>query len=155
MSAMPTQAQTIDAIEHVDLSYLRYRYDRSVEAGLTSFDDALAEFKRFLILVARHDAPLAVTNKSVDHLWHTFLIHSKSYAEFCEQAFGEFVHHQPHSAQFPVPLSAISNVFSAYKASFGAVPDSWYDDKYLTKSKVARNELPTELAFEWSGWTGR
>jgi len=31
----------------------------------------------------------------VDDFWHIFLLHSKDYAEFCEQRFGRFLHHQP------------------------------------------------------------
>lgn len=146
---------TLSAIEQLDLSYLEDRYDRPSEQGLAPFDEAVAEFKRFLILVATQDKPLAVTNKSVDHLWHTFLIHSKSYADFCEEAFGEFIHHQPHSMRFPVPLSAISDVFAAYEKAFGDIPDSWFDGVHLTRDNVSKGQLPEALAFQWSGWTGR
>ncbi|WP_167152455.1 hypothetical protein [Streptomyces sp. MBT27] len=33
----------------------------------------------------------------VDPGWHTFVLHSKEYAEWCEQQFGYFLHHAPNS----------------------------------------------------------
>jgi hypothetical protein len=33
-------------------------------------------------------------DKVVDHLWHTFILDTISYTEFCENVFGEYLHHQ-------------------------------------------------------------
>lgn len=33
--------------------------------------------------------------KEVDAMWHTFLLFTKDYAEFCQNYFGRFIHHQP------------------------------------------------------------
>jgi len=30
-----------------------------------------------------------------DELWHEFILHTKSYEQFCRQAFGRFMHHTP------------------------------------------------------------
>ncbi|QLE74485.1 hypothetical protein FGW37_25390 [Streptomyces rectiverticillatus] len=31
----------------------------------------------------------------VDDFWHAFVLRTKAYADFCHEAFGKFVHHQP------------------------------------------------------------
>lgn len=41
------------------------------------------------------DIPL--WSKSVDFVWHSFILHTKAYSEFCEGYFGKFVHHVPSS----------------------------------------------------------
>lgn len=33
--------------------------------------------------------------KGIDLMWHIFLLYTKDYAEFCEQYFGQFLHHLP------------------------------------------------------------
>ncbi|RSN53240.1 glycine-rich domain-containing protein, partial [Actinomadura sp. WAC 06369] len=33
--------------------------------------------------------------EAVDHGWHAFLLHSQDYAEFCDRAFGGYLHHVP------------------------------------------------------------
>lgn len=44
----------------------------------------------------------------VDELWHTFILHTQDYAEFCERHFGFFVHHSPGSPDF-VPMTEEQN----------------------------------------------
>ena len=48
----------------------------------------------FLAVCDYADRPLG-PSPLVDDFWHTFLLHTKAYAEFCEQRFGRFLHHQP------------------------------------------------------------
>lgn len=31
----------------------------------------------------------------MDDMWHNFILHTRDYAEFCQNYFGEFVHHVP------------------------------------------------------------
>lgn len=31
----------------------------------------------------------------IDEMWHTFILLTKDYAAFCQQYFGEFMHHEP------------------------------------------------------------
>lgn len=38
---------------------------------------------------------LAMPSQAVDSAWHEFILHTKLYDQFCEQAFGRFLHHSP------------------------------------------------------------
>jgi hypothetical protein len=31
--------------------------------------------------------------------WHTFILYTREYAEFCEQVAGRFIHHVPHESE--------------------------------------------------------
>lgn len=33
--------------------------------------------------------------KSIDQMWHIFLLYTKDYMAFCEEHFGEYLHHLP------------------------------------------------------------
>lgn len=48
----------------------------------------------FLAACHYADRPLS-PSPLVDDFWHTFLLHTKAYREFCEQQFGTFLDHQP------------------------------------------------------------
>ncbi len=37
----------------------------------------------------------AMPTRIVDDLWHEFILYTRAYEEFCEQAFGRFLHHTP------------------------------------------------------------
>ncbi len=62
---------------------------RDVERGLRQFFDANARAEgRFV----------AMPSKVVDTLWHAFILHTRAYENFCQQAFGRLLHHTPAEA---------------------------------------------------------
>ena len=38
----------------------------------------------------------------VDDAWHVFILFTREYADYCEQRFGRFIHHEPTEAKNPV-----------------------------------------------------
>lgn len=56
-------------------------------------DQALA----FLATCATTDFPLSPSD-NVDIGWHTFVLHTRDYADFCHQVAGRFIHHVPLDA---------------------------------------------------------
>jgi len=46
--------------------------------------------------MARNDTEqIAMPSVVVDAAWHQFILHTKDYAQFCDQAFSRFLHHSP------------------------------------------------------------
>jgi hypothetical protein len=39
--------------------------------------------------------PVSMPSEVADDLWHEFILYTRSYQEFCDQAFGVFLHHSP------------------------------------------------------------
>mgnify|MGYP003387872369 CR=1 FL=1 len=58
------------------------------------FDDA----KRFLFLSVTTDEKISPTTL-IDEAWHTFLLYTKDYYDFCFKHFGRMVHHKPFDEQ--------------------------------------------------------
>lgn len=104
-----------EKIDQFNFGILRERYLDSTSDSEGGFNEAVAEFKKFLKLIARTDKPLAVLSRRVDELWHTFIIFTPQYRKFCEETFGEFIDHQPHTFQFKVPIEAIINIREEYE----------------------------------------
>lgn len=67
-------------------------------------DQALA----YLAACAVSSEPLA-PSEPVDIGWHTFILYTHDYAEFCKKVAGSFIHHVPndgsHSAHAPEELT--------------------------------------------------
>jgi len=57
-------------------------------------DQALA----FLAACARTDQPLAPSD-TVDIGWHTFLLYTREYSNFCVRISGTFIHHVPNDSE--------------------------------------------------------
>lgn len=52
----------------------------------------------FQLVAANPRTQLGMPSHAVDKAWHEFILITKNYADFCEKAFGKFLHHTPHSA---------------------------------------------------------
>ncbi len=52
----------------------------------------------FQLVAANPSTQLGMPSHAVDTAWHEFILITKNYADFCEKAFGKFLHHTPHSA---------------------------------------------------------
>ena len=51
--------------------------------------------KYFLTHLKSRHGEVAMPSQVVDDLWHEFILYTKAYQSFCEQAFGKFFHHTP------------------------------------------------------------
>lgn len=55
----------------------------------------LLEFKRFLVMNI-YLKSVGMYNSKVDEIWHSALLFSRDYQEFCFDLFGQMIHHAPH-----------------------------------------------------------
>jgi len=73
--------------------------------------------------------------EKIDRMWHTFLLFTMDYAEFCDRYFGTFLHHVPDEAEEEVPVDAEA-LRVRLATQFGLVYDvlgeatltAWYDE---------------------------
>lgn len=90
----PSSVRQRFAAEHRDLSAVQITL---VEAATRQW---------FRLGVRRPKATLSMPSVVVDDLWHELVLHTRDYAQFCEAAFGRFLHHMPESAMDPAAAAA-------------------------------------------------
>jgi hypothetical protein len=71
------------------------RYTSDYLASLEVAKTLERELKRYLVLCALYPRKRYVMGGPVDDLWHTFLLFTQLYVQFCEQVAGHFIHHVP------------------------------------------------------------
>lgn len=57
-------------------------------------DTAWVAFLQFMAVCMFKSGRVSST-PSADHIWHSFLLHTQKYAEFCDEYMRGFVHHEP------------------------------------------------------------
>lgn len=62
---------------------------------------------------------VGMPSRVVDEVWHEFILMSRDYADFCNRAFGSFLHHVPESDMKAPMQRAISNTLDALKPRGG------------------------------------
>jgi hypothetical protein len=139
-----------------DFSFVREKLRNDGNFDEAEIDRAEQEFRKFMALVIRHDGPLAMIDKRVDEFWHSLILFTPQYRQFCTDVMGFFVDHQPRTSTTPVPIGAISNFVSAYTKEYGEIPPFWLETvDEPVKRAIASGQIPEDLTFQWSGWTGK
>ena len=92
------------------------------------------ELKRFLILGIINDgATFGMYSKDVDNLWHTFILFTKEYAQFCNKFAGKFIHHVPVTEDSVDDKLEMHNEFKKFIKNYESVfhekaHDIWFLD---------------------------
>lgn len=144
------------AIDNFNLNFVLEKIENENTLNKEELPKIEIEFKKFMKLVLREDGPLAMLDKRVDEFWHSFILFTPQYQEFCEKVIGFFVHHQPRTSYTPVPILAINNFIDAYKKQYIILDPFWYET--LTPElvrNIKNNSVQDLIIHKWSGWIGK
>lgn len=86
----------IEAIEKLDLDRQKRKLLIS-DFPKENIDLAMREFKRFLSLPVLFPSPdySLVPSKTIDVVWHEFILDTVRYRSFCNQIYGDYLDHVP------------------------------------------------------------
>jgi hypothetical protein len=99
MSTPRTVAQTVAAIEALDLSLIKFKATRTEDGYGWSpqyADQMEIAYKRYLVLHAKYPELMLAPDQDTDRFWHMHILDTRKYAADCEATFGEFLHHFPY-----------------------------------------------------------
>jgi len=92
-------AQTIAAIESMDLSMIKFKATRKEDGygwSAEYADKMEVAYKRYLILHAKYPEMTLAPEQDIDRFWHMHILDTRKYAADCEATFGHFLHHFPY-----------------------------------------------------------
>ena len=90
-------------------------------------ESVLQETLVFLSMVGSNPGCPSTPSKLVDVGWHTFILYTREYAEFCRDNFGRFIHHCPTDTPELQEGSQTSQATVDFMAANGIVfdPELW------------------------------
>jgi hypothetical protein len=97
------------------------------------------EIKRFLALIAINPKTTYGMKGPIDELWHTFVLFTKKYTDFCYGVSGRYLHHFPSvPGEKPTDSKHYRRLLHDYKLVFGEEPPPhfWPRPKKSTKDLV-------------------
>ena len=94
MDAATTRLKKILAYKNDEVIH-RFREDHGFSLAKSRI--LFRETKKWLWLCSRSKAPLTMFDeiRAIDQMWHTFVLFTRDYSEFCEKYLSTFVHHVP------------------------------------------------------------
>lgn len=113
------------SIEAYTFGQVRYRLMTEKVIPETLVDTAIAEFKKYLMVVVNSEGSVAMVNPIIDEVWHAFILHTKDYAEFTTEVMGWYLHHEPNTPATPSSPDSVENFLNGYNALFGELHPIW------------------------------
>lgn len=114
------------------------RFLKELPIGEEDAEDVFRETKRWLWLLASapgHELAITTPLLVLDEMWHTFILFTRPYAEFCQRYCGRFVHHMPTPEREKQRM----------QARFGRNPE------VVAREIEARNRRQYEIVLEHLG----
>jgi hypothetical protein len=144
-------------IEALDLEPIKFKLVK--EYGYSQDDVQVLEkwYRRFLFLTVKHKDQPIVVSEAIDNFWHQHILDTRKYAEDCQSAFGEFLHHFPYfglrgDEDHRALRAAYEATLRVMRAEYGETPNE--DLKVLGTAVAPDAELPS-LCSDCSGiWAG-
>ncbi len=100
---------TADSNKSKKIFLANYQFPESLDKKILSTypnlskDDLMLvkqELKHYFeIKTAYNNQLFSMPSRVVDVAWHEFILHTRDYHKFCEQAFGHYFHHNPFSGE--------------------------------------------------------
>lgn len=104
---------TLEELGQYKNPYLIERYNKDHPDNKMPAEQALTEILKYFWLCQKQkfdleqspnderlqfDCAVHKDMNEIDDMWHTFILFTVDYMNFCDQYFGEFIHHQPNTS---------------------------------------------------------
>ncbi len=108
-------------LEHDDLSPVERRLRKERRVSRLRIDSAIFEFRRYvgICLVGGPNSSYTMFSRDVDEVWHTLVLHTKLYREFCRDVLGWRLDHYPYDGPPAKPEQAWASFAGAYYRLYG------------------------------------
>lgn len=127
-------ASRLRALDGYDLSVVINRMKRKQLLPECLTEDAVYEFKRLMSLCVLGHRGIIVPCDEVDEVWHTFMLFTREYTNFCRTIAGGFIHHSPPESILPSSTGK-EDFLALYSRYFGTCFDSAIQQKYLAEKR--------------------
>lgn len=97
---------------------VRRKHPQLDDAGWALVEQGLREW--FVCCAWRGRAVLGMPSRLVDDAWHEFILDSVAYTQFCNGAFGAYLHHTPEEAMAAPMPTALANTVLAWDSSLAS-----------------------------------
>lgn len=115
--------EKLELIERFDLGFLAPKLTPQLTYGWLQESEAplaISDLKRFMALFALFPGEQLSPSNKVDMAWHSFILFTRHYREFCNVVFGGYIDHYPDPPGAARDVARQQRTLSRYRQAFGA-----------------------------------
>lgn len=88
------------------------------------FQACFTELIKFMYIAKESEGVVPLASKTIDSIWHEFILMTRDYQDFCEHYFETFLHHIP-SKDFNENTISPIDFAKVYTEKFGEFSTDW------------------------------
>lgn len=127
----PIHIEKITQIDDFDFSKTAKKV--SEDTGIVDesyLKDGIENLKRYYIVALLDPLNEHAVSETVDPFWHSHILHTKDYMKFCQDIFGQFIHHQPLDKEDKVEFEKVEDLYQytigIYEKIFKTLDNRWW-----------------------------
>ncbi len=127
-------------IDQCDFGKIAKKVQKDLRGVTSSYIDAgIEHLKRYYALAVLEPDEVHAVSMPVDPFWHAHILFSADYFEFCDRAFGNYLHHVPLDND---DRSAVEHVRTIYDNTLEMHEKHF---KYVDEAWLPKSDAPNSL----------
>lgn len=129
------QRKRIEAIDAEDFSGVRRKvreelHIRGIEASESDLDEGILALRQYYAVALLDPKNQHAVSAAIDPYWHAHILHTRQYVKFCDQVFGQYIHHEPLDHQDSDDVELVARLYRhtavVYRQLYGYINASLY-----------------------------
>lgn len=117
-------------IDTFDYGPVKRKVARDHALPPAKLDEGIENLKRYYAVALLDPLNLHAVSKGVDPFWHSHILFTSEYHNFCSGIFGQFIHHEPLDPEDGPKVAFVAKLYDytlgVYSKMFKSVDSAWW-----------------------------
>ena len=132
--------QKVRQIDRFDYSAVRSKVRRDHGLQDPELDAGIEQLKRYYAVALLDPFNLHAVSESVDPFWHSHILFTTEYIHFCNNIFGQYIHHEPLDPNDRERVAYVTKLYDytldTYSKIFKSIDSKWWPKSSVKASVV-------------------
>ncbi len=147
-SLNPLHQNKVNLIDAEDFENVKTRTQKTLQQrGILVFPEFLEEgvlaLKQYYCVALLDPLNEHAVSSAIDDFWHAHIIDTRKYVSFCDDVFGQYIHHSPLDHEQVDEVSRVGRLYQhtsrVYREMFSYINDKFYPAKVADVDLVCKH----------------
>jgi len=106
--------------------------EKGVRVDREYLDGGIEALKQYYAVALLDPDNMHAVSEAVDPFWHSHILHTRDYMAYCQQIFGQFIHHSPLDRSDTRQVDRVQKLYaytySIYQQMFRRIDSAWWPE---------------------------
>jgi hypothetical protein len=133
----PAVQTRMEQLAQYDAPFLEEKLKLDGTFPMEQYGEAFVELKKYVGLAFLFQEPLDMPSRTVDDVWHQFILFTREYHDFSKRFYGKYFHHSPYLPSRQGDPTHLDNLVRRYHQTYGRMPEIWSVCEHKQKEMIS------------------